>query len=333
MKGCRGKSGQSIEKANEDIIYTIGIDIGGTKIAAALVDAEGKIHRESRVPTPADDPDSLVDAVVALVQELSEGHRILGVGVAAAGFIDAEQANIIYAPNLSWRNEPFKAKLEAKIDVPVIIENDANAAGWAEFQFGAGRAYKHMIMLTIGTGVGGAVIVEGKMLRGGFGIGGELGHLRVVRDGRLCGCGQHGCLEQYGSGTALLRAARELAASTDPMGQRLRELEQQAGELSGKEVYQAILDRDAGALRVLRELGTWLGEAIGSFVAILDPEVVVIGGGVSAAGDLLLDSIKEAYLNHLPAKGYRPELEIKAAEFVNDAGVVGAADLVRVALS
>ena len=285
------------------------------------------------MPTPADDPDSLVDAVVELVRELSVGQRILGVGVAAAGFIDAEQANIIYAPNLSWRNEPFKAKLEAKIDVPVIIENDANAAGWAEFQFGAGRAYKHMIMLTIGTGVGGAVIVEGKMLRGGFGIGGELGHLRVVRDGRLCGCGQHGCLEQYGSGTALLRAARELASSSDPVGKRLRDLERDAGELTGKEVYQAILDRDPGALRVLRELGTWLGEAIASFTAILDPQIVVIGGGVSAAGDLLLDSIKDAYLSHLPAKGYRPELEIKAAEFVNDAGVVGAADLVRVALS
>lgn len=314
-------------------MYTIGVDIGGTKIAAALVDAEGNILRESRVATPAENPDALIDAVVALVKELSVGEEILGVGVAAAGFIDAEQANIIYAPNLSWRNEPFKAKLEAKIDVPVIIENDANAAGWAEFQFGAGRNFKHMIMLTIGTGVGGAVIVEGKMLRGGFGIGGELGHLRVVRDGRLCGCGQHGCLEQYGSGTALLRAARELAASDDPMGLGLKTLEARAGELTGKEVYQAILDRDPGALRVLNELGTWLGEAIGSYVAILDPEVVVIGGGVSAAGDLLLDSIKAAYLEHLPAKGFRPELQIKVAEFVNDAGVVGAADLVRVALS
>lgn len=313
-------------------MFTIGVDIGGTKIAAALVDAEGKIHRESRVPTPADNPDALVDAVVSLVRELSEGQEVLGVGVAAAGFIDAEQANIIYAPNLSWRNEPFKAKLEAKIDVPVIIENDANAAGWAEFQFGAGKNFKHMIMLTIGTGVGGAVITEGKMLRGGFGIGGELGHLRVVRDGRLCGCGQHGCLEQYGSGTALLRAAKELANSADPMGQGLKKLELQAGELTGKEVYQAILERDPGALRVLSELGTWLGEAIGSFVAILDPEVVVIGGGVSAAGDLLLDSIKAAYLDHLPARGFRPELQIKVAEFVNDAGVVGAADLVRVAL-
>lgn len=313
-------------------MYTVGIDIGGTKIAGALVDIDGNIVAESKVPTPAQDPNALVDAVVALVTELSLGKEVLGVGVAAAGFIDADQANIIYAPNLSWRNEPFKAKLQAKLPLPVIIENDANAAAWAEFRYGAGKGYRHMIMLTIGTGVGGAVIVNGQMLRGGFGIAGELGHLRVVPNGKLCGCGQHGCLESYGSGTALLKAARELAGSDLDIGARLRELEAQAGELTGAQVYTAILEKDPGALQILSELGTWLGEAIGSLTAVLDPQIVVIGGGVSAAGDLLLNPIREAYLAHLPARGFRPELEIKGAEFVNDAGVVGAADLVRAAL-
>lgn len=313
-------------------MYTVGIDIGGTKIAGALVDIDGNIVAESKVPTPAQDPNALVDAVVALVTELSLGKEVLGVGVAAAGFIDADQANIIYAPNLSWRNEPFKAKLQAKLPLPVIIENDANAAAWAEFRYGAGKGYQHMIMLTIGTGVGGAVIVNGQMLRGGFGIAGELGHLRVVPNGKLCGCGQHGCLESYGSGTALLKAARELAGSDLDIGARLRELEAQAGELTGAQVYTAILEKDPGALQILSELGTWLGEAIGSLTAVLDPQIVVIGGGVSAAGDLLLNPIREAYLAHLPARGFRPELEIKGAEFVNDAGVVGAADLVRAAL-
>lgn len=313
-------------------MYTVGIDIGGTKIAGALVDIDGNIVAESKVPTPAQDPDALVDAVVALVTELSLGKEVLGVGVAAAGFIDADQANIIYAPNLSWRNEPFKAKLQAQLPLPVIIENDANAAAWAEFRYGAGKGYQHMVMLTIGTGVGGAVIVNGQMLRGGFGIAGELGHLRVVPNGKLCGCGQHGCLESYGSGTALLKAAKELASSDLEIGARLRELEAQAGELTGAQVYTAILEKDPGALQILTELGTWLGEAIGSLTAVLDPQVVVIGGGVSAAGDLLLNPIREAYLAHLPARGFRPELEIKGAEFVNDAGVVGAADLVRAAL-
>ena len=168
-------------------MHAIGIDIGGTKIAGALVDAEGQILKDLRVPTPAKDPNALVDAVVALIEELSKGQEVLGAGIAAAGFIDADQANIIYAPNLSWRNEPFKAKLEARLSIPVIIENDANAAGWAEYRYGAGKGYKHMIMLTIGTGVGGAVITDSKMLRGGFGIAGELGHLRIVPDGILCG--------------------------------------------------------------------------------------------------------------------------------------------------
>jgi glucokinase len=312
-------------------MHAIGIDIGGTKIAGALVDAEGQIVLEERVPSPAGDPEAMVDAVVGLIERLSANHEVIGAGVAAAGFIDADQSTIIYAPNISWRNEPFKAKLEAKLSIPVIIENDANAAGWAEYRYGAGRGSKHMIMLTIGTGVGGAVIADSHMLRGGFGIAGELGHIRVVPDGLLCGCGQHGCLESYASGSALLRAATELAGSGTAEGARLREIEAEAGKLTGLEVYQAILERDPGALRILSDLGSWLGQAIGSLVAVLDPEVVVIGGGVSAAGDLLLDPIRKAYLEHLPARGYRPELKITTAEFVNDAGVVGAADLVRVA--
>lgn len=312
-------------------MHAIGIDIGGTKIAGALVDSEGQIVRESRVPTPAKDIDALVAAVVGLINELSEDHKVLGAGVAAAGFVDAEQANVIYATNLTGRNEPLKAKLEALTDIPVIIENDANAAAWAEYRYGAGRGYKHMTMLTIGTGVGGAIISNSKMLRGGFGVAAELGHMRIVPNGRPCACGAKGCFEQYASGSALLRAAKELADSNLPAGERLRQLRAAAGELTGAEVYQAITEGDAGALSLLEELGTWIGETIASLSAILDPEVVVIGGGVSAAGDLLLDPIRKAFIANMPAHGFRPELEIKAAEFVNDAGVVGAADLVRVA--
>jgi glucokinase len=314
-------------------MYAVGIDIGGTKIAGALVDEDGTIVREARVATPASDGEGIVEAVVTLVEELIDGVEAIGVGVAAAGFIDADQALIVYSPNLSWRNEPLKAKLDAKLSIPVIIENDANAAGWAEFRYGAGRGSKHMTMLTIGTGVGGAVIADSKMLRGGFGIGGELGHIRMVPNGLLCGCGAYGCFEQYGSGTALLRAARELADAGTGEGALLRKLRDAAGELTGDQVYEAILQSDAGALRLLAELGEWIGQAIASLTAVLDPEVVVIGGGVSAAGDLLLEPIRKAYLANLPARGYRPELKIKTAEFVNDAGVVGAADLVRLALA
>lgn len=313
-------------------MYAIGIDIGGTKIAGALVSAAGAIVRELKVPTPATNPDAIADAVVSLVEQLSIGEEVLAVGVAVAGFIDATRAKIFYAPNLSFRNEPFKEKLASRIGVPVFIENDANAAGWAEYRFGAGVGVKHMVMLTIGTGVGGAIIVDGHMLRGGFGIAAELGHINVVPGGELCGCGQLGCLESYGSGTALLNAAKELVSSGESAGARLTELEAEDGVLSGAQVYQAILEKDPGALGLLTDLGTTLGRAVASICAVLDPELVVIGGGVSAAGNMLLDPIRKAYLEHLPARGFRPELRIEAAQLVNDAGVVGAADLARIEL-
>jgi glucokinase len=156
-----------------EFMYAVGIDIGGTKIAGALVDPDGVLVRELRVPTPATDSAAIVDAVAGLINTLAAGEQVMGAGVAAAGFIDAEQANIVYAPNLSWRNEPFKALVEAKVSVPVLLENDANAAGWAEYRFGAGKGYKHMVMLTIGTGVGGAVITDSHLLRGGFGVAAE----------------------------------------------------------------------------------------------------------------------------------------------------------------
>lgn len=311
---------------------TIGIDIGGTKIAGALVNSEGVIVRESRVPTPVEDPAALVTAVVALINELRAGHEVIGAGIAMAGFIDAAQSSVIYGTNFGWKNFPLKSEIEAKLDIPVIIENDANAAGWAEYRYGAGRGFKHMVMLTLGTGVGGAVIVDGRMLRGGFGVAGELGHLRVVPDGIPCGCGQNGCIESYASGTALLREARELAESGKPEGARLAELQKQVGELTGKEVYQALVEKDPGAVALLNQLASWLGQAIASLSAVLDPEVVVIGGGVSAAGEMLLEPIRAAYRKYAPAGGFRPELKLAIAEFVNDAGVVGAADLARVSL-
>ncbi len=313
-------------------MYAVGIDIGGTKIGGALVDESGSIIRESRVPTPAQDSEAITDAVVQLIQELSEGVEVLAVGVAAAGFVDAERSNIVYAPNLSWRNEPLKAKIQAKVTMPVFIENDANAAGWAEYKFGAGAGAKHVVMLTIGTGVGGAIIVDGKLLRGGFGLAAELGHVPLNGGDRPCGCGQVGCIEPYGSGTSLLKAARQLAASGEAKGYRLAQLEEENGELTGAQVYQAIVEQDAGALELLSNLGAALGKTVAGICAVLDPEVVIIGGGVSAAGELILNPIRESYEKHLSAAAFRPHVRFAIAQFVNDAGVVGAADLARLEL-
>jgi glucokinase len=176
----------------------------------------------------------MVSTVVTLIKDVMANatSEVVGVGVAAAGFIDASQSTILYSPNLKWRNEPFRDRLQVHLDVPLVIENDANAAGWAEYKFGAGLGTKDMVMLTLGTGVGGAVVADYKLRRGGFGIAGELGHVRVVQDGKQCGCGRKGCVEQYSSGTAVLKAAKKLAASSGPAGQRLRELKAEVGDLA-----------------------------------------------------------------------------------------------------
>lgn len=311
-------------------MLSIGIDIGGTKILGALVDVQGKIVSELRVPSPAQDPDQMVDTVVELIESLTESATdvIAGVGVAAAGFIDADQSHILYAPNLNWRNEPLKDRLQARVRHSVVIENDANAAGWAEYKFGAGRGAKDMVMLTLGTGVGGAVISDYKLRRGGFGMAGELGHVRVVQDGRQCGCGKKGCVEQYASGTAVLRAAKKLAASDGPIGQRLRELSGDE-ELTGHHVYAALLESDPGALSVVRTAADYLAQAMGTITSVIDPQIYVIGGGLSEAGELILDPIREALGSNLIAKGFRPEPKVVGATFSNQAGVIGAADLAR----
>ncbi|MFF2276069.1 ROK family glucokinase [Agromyces sp. NPDC058126] len=309
-------------------MHAIGIDIGGTKIAGAVVDELGGIVRSDRVPTPAD-PRLLEDAVVAMIEGLRGGDEIGAVGVAAAGFVDAAQSTLYYAPNIDWRNEPLRAKLEARVGGTVVVDNDANAAGWAEFRFGAGRLVSDMVMLTIGTGVGGAIVAGDRLFRGGFGAGAELGHLRVVPDGLACGCGQRGCIEQYGSGRALLRMAGEIA-DAGGIGQALARARAEHGELDGAIVGGLIEAGDPGAVAALRQLGHWLGAASASLSAVLDPQRFVFGGGVAIAGELLLEPIREAYLEHLPARGYHPEPDFVVAELQNDAGVVGAADLARV---
>lgn len=309
-------------------MHAIGIDIGGTKIAGALVSELGEILIEDRIATPTAGSESIVDAVVAMISGLADGQEVAAAGVAAPGFIDAAQSMVYYTPNISWRNEPLRALLSARLDLDITIDNDANAAGWAEFRFGAGRLYSDMTMLTIGTGVGGAIVTQDRLFRGGFGAGAELGHLRIVQNGLPCGCGARGCIEQYGSGRALLRMANEVA-DRGGIGAALAAARASRGELTGPDVATLISADDPGALAALRELGSWLGQACASLSAVLDPQIFVFGGGVAAAGDLLLDPIRESYLAHLPARGFHPEPKFVIAELVNDAGVVGAADLAR----
>lgn len=310
-------------------MLTVGIDIGGTKIAGGVVDDDGAVVVMERVDTPAD-PRALEDAVVGMITGLRESHGASHVGVAAAGFIDRERSTVYHAPNIAWRNEPLRARLEARVEAPVTIENDANAAGWAEFRFGAGRGVQDMVMLTMGTGVGGAIIANGSLYRGGHGTAGELGHVRFERGGLLCGCGQHGCLEMYASGRALQRAAN-VVADDRASGTALAAARAEHGKISGSAISRLVRAGDDGAVKALGIVATAMGEACGSFQATLDPELFVIGGGVAQLGEHLLDPVRAAYKDSVPAYGDHPAARFAIAELVNDAGVIGVADLARTA--
>ncbi|MGI9156629.1 MAG: ROK family glucokinase [Marmoricola sp.] len=309
---------------------TIGVDIGGTNIAGAVVDEDGQILAHARRQSPATHTDKIEEAVFSLVGELRESHQVEAVGVAAAGFIDKQRATVMFAANLAWRQVPLRAHLENGIGLPVVIENDANAAAWGEFTFGAGKDTDDLLLVTVGTGIGGGMVLDGELMRGAFGVAAEIGHLRVVPGGRACGCGNLGCWETYGSGSALVRQTREQLAAGSLLGRDL--LDRANGDIdavTGPMVTDAAREGDAFAIEQLTELGRWLGEGIASLVAVLDPAMVAIGGGVSEACDLLLDPIRDAFGAQLTGRGYRPVAEIRLAELGNRAGQLGAADLGR----
>lgn len=308
---------------------TIGVDIGGTKIAAGVVSATGEILEWARRDTPAHDPDQIAHDVAAVVEELAAQRAdITAVGVACAGFVDRTGSTVLFAPNLAWRDEPLKLRLEALVEFPVTIENDANAAAWGEFRFGAATEADDMVLITVGTGIGGGVVVDSRLLRGAFGVAGELGHMRVVPEGIRCGCGNRGCWEVYASGNALLREARDLVGSGALNGAALAAAcDGDLTQLRGHHVTAVARQGDPAATELLADLGRWVGEGAASIAAILDPELIVIGGGVVDAGDLLLGPARAAYGRQLSGRGHRPMAEMVPARLGNDAGLIGVAAL------
>ena len=295
-------------------VDALGLDIGGTKIAGARVTPGGEVVAHVSRPTTPDNPEGILDALDEIFQELGGRDVLPTVGVAVAAFLDRDRETVFFSPNISWQNFPLKAAVETRLGVPVVLENDANAAGWGEFRFGAGRGVQSMIMLTIGTGVGGALVDDGRLLVGGFGMAAELGHIIIEPGGRLCGCGNFGCLEQYASGTALMRDARERLGDESLTQSALTDL------LAG---------RNPHALEALDGVARALGRGIASLVAVTDPELIVIGGGVASAGDLLLAPLRESFLDTYGAGAKRPVATLAVATMGNTAGVVGAADLAR----
>lgn len=309
---------------------TIGVDVGGTKIAAGVVDDQGAIVDRNRRDTPSENTDAIVDTIVAVARELAARHEVEGIGVGCAAFIDSRRSSIMFAPNLPWRDLPLRDLVANELELPTVVENDANAAAWGEFRFGAAADVDDMILLTVGTGVGGGIVADGSLYRGAHGVGGEVGHLLLVRDGQLCGCGLHGCLEAYASGTALMREARSAVSAGLPSAEYLREVS--GGDLdaiTGPVVTDAARHGDELSIQLLGDLGRWLGEGMGSLTSVLDPAVFVLGGGVSEAGDFVVKPAREALERHITGKGNRPEPELRVATLGNDAGIVGAADLAR----
>lgn len=308
---------------------TIGVDIGGTKIAAGVVDEEGSILETVKVPTPPS-PEGVVDAIVEAVRQVSTGHTIDAVGIGAAGYVDDKRATVLFAPNINWRHEALKDKVEQRVGLPVVVENDANAAAWGEYRFGAGQGHSDVICITLGTGLGGGIIIGNKLRRGRFGVAAEFGHIRVVPDGLLCGCGSQGCWEQYASGRALVRYAKQRANATPENAEVLLALGDGTVEgIEGRHISAAARQGDPVAVDSFRELARWAGAGLADLASLFDPSAFIVGGGVSDEGELVLDPIRRSFRRWLIGGEWRPHAQVLAAQLGGKAGLVGAADLAR----
>ncbi|HEU5007637.1 MAG TPA: ROK family glucokinase [Jatrophihabitantaceae bacterium] len=307
----------------------IGVDIGGTKISAGVVDSTGAVIDRERRPTPGADVALTEAAIVDVVTALAARYKVACVGIGAAGWIGADRATVLFSPHLAWRNEPLRDALAERIGLPLVVENDGNASAWAEYRFGVARGHTSLVCVTLGTGIGGGLVLDGSLYRGASGIACEYGHMTIVPDGRACACGNRGCWEMYASGRALARDARELVAESPTVAARLIELAGSADAITGPMVTQAAAEGDPAAESICTTMGRWLGRGLANLAAALDPSIFVIGGGVSEAGELLLRPAREEFAHTLTGRGFRPVAAIQAAAFGADAGLVGAADLAR----
>jgi glucokinase len=292
----------------------VGVDIGGTKIVAGVVDPAGDVvDREDRATPDRSAPPRVAEQlIVDAVQALASRQPVTAVGIAAAGFVDAAGERVMFAPHLSWRNEPLQERLATRLGLPVVVSNDANAALWAEHTYGAAVGGRDVVMVTLGTGIGGALMIDGRLYTGRNGMAGEFGHTLAVPSGRPCECGHSGCWEQYCSGKALARFAREAGS-----------------ELSGPALSEAAGLGEPAAVGAFAEVGRWLGVGLADLVASFDPDLVLVGGGVSAAGDLLLRPARNALYDSLVGSGYREIPPVLPASLGPLAGLVGAAELAR----
>jgi glucokinase len=322
------EAGSNVAQAAE---LTIGVDIGGTKVLAGVVDENGEVLAQARRDTPAEDVGKTLEFLVDVITELATLYPVTAVGIGAAGWIDETRSRVLFAPNLAWRDEPLRERVADRVQLPVVVENDANVAAWAEFRYGSARDVEDsMALITVGTGIGGGIVLGGNLWRGAHGMAAEMGHVRVVPEGRQCPCGRQGCFEQYASGSALVRSARERAQNDPGAAPRLLDLAGGSVDaINGPLVTRAAREGDPASRAAFAEIGHWLGNGLADLVQLLDVEVLVVGGGVIEAGELLLAPARATFVDQLAARGSLPVAPIVAAEMGNTAGVVGAADLAR----
>ncbi len=312
----------------------IGLDVGGTSVRAAVIDTRGSILDTARVGTPSDEG-ALEDAISGVIDELHNRHDdVMAVGLSVAGFVANDRRTVMFAPHLAWRAAPVADRIAKRVDLPVTLEHDANAAALGEHRFGAARGARVAALVAIGTGIGAGLLLDGEIYRGAYGVAPELGHLTVVPGGRACPCGKYGCWERYCSGTALAATAIELLArypgqSTVLAGQ----MSADPGSITGRRVAGAARDGDPIAQRAVAELAKWLGEGLALVADVFDPEIVVIAGGVSGSATLFLDEAREHYTAAITGARHRPLARIRTAHLGDDAAVVGAAALALEATS
>ena len=313
-------------------MYRIGIDMGGTKIAAGIVGDDGGIAAQMSVPTGEPDALRIAETTTDLIRRIlarsgvSE-KEISSIGIGVPGTADQETGMIEYANNLGMENVPFLELLQPCFPhTPMALENDANAAAYAEYLFGAGRGCRSMVMITLGTGIGAGIILNGSLYEGINYAAGELGHMVIEVDGRPCNCGRRGCFEQYASSLALVAAAQ--AAMSEAPESLLWELcRGDSSLMDGKLFFEAVRRCDAAALHVLGRYTEYLAIGIIDVVNFIQPELVVIGGGISREGELLLAPVRERMASVGYARLSRHQTRLESALLGNDAGIIGAAFL------